>query len=351
AAPVLHQVFSENTLHPGPSLSLQCAASGNPTPEISWTLDGQPIPESKRFQISDQSVSAGDMVSQVNITRLKVEDGGDYKCIATNRVGTAQHIARLNVFGIPYIRPMPNVTIVAGRDVTIPCRVAGHPIRLIRWERDGMPFPANLRHKAYPNGTLVIHKAELVADRGSYTCVASSEYGQTARRSVWVNIMACVKHRPFTYVDPPKIEPFSFPRDLSEDMRARVLCTIIRGDLPITITWMKDYFHLSLDLGIVVHNADEFSSSLTFRSVTATHRGNYTCIASNAASTVNYTAELFVHVPPRWSVEPSDTQIMAGTTAVLDCQAEGFPAPNVTWMFGGGKFYFKITNKYMNIEW
>lgn len=91
------------------------------------------------------------------------------------------------------------------------------------------------------------------------------------------------------------IEPFAFPKTLSETMRARVLCTVIRGDLPLTITWTKDGKPLDPEHNVAVESADDFSSSLTFRSVAARHRGNYTCAAGNAAATVNHTAPLLVH--------------------------------------------------------
>jgi Down syndrome cell adhesion molecule len=38
--PQLHYRFIDQTLQPGPSVSLKCSASGNPTPQITWLLDG-----------------------------------------------------------------------------------------------------------------------------------------------------------------------------------------------------------------------------------------------------------------------------------------------------------------------
>lgn len=99
----------------------------------------------------------------------------------------------------------------------------------------------------------------------------------------------------YILLEPPKIEPFFFPRDLSENMRARVLCTVVKGDLPLQISWFKDTNSIPADLGIVIQQADDFSSSLTFRSVTYKHRGNYTCIATNSVATVNYTTDLLVY--------------------------------------------------------
>uniref|UniRef100_T1IMC1 Ig-like domain-containing protein n=1 Tax=Strigamia maritima TaxID=126957 RepID=T1IMC1_STRMM len=79
-------------------------------------------------------------------------------------------------------------------------------------------------------------------------------------------------------------------------MRTRISCVVSEGDLPITITWLKDGQTIPKTLGLEIRNSDEFSSSITFRSVSALHNGNYTCVASNSAATVRHTAELLAHV-------------------------------------------------------
>lgn len=41
--------FIEQTLQPGPAVSLKCSSRGNPTPQVSWLLDGFPLPQSDRL--------------------------------------------------------------------------------------------------------------------------------------------------------------------------------------------------------------------------------------------------------------------------------------------------------------
>ena len=48
ASPRLHYTFIDQTLQPGPLVSLKCSASGNPTPNIKWMLDGFQLPNSER---------------------------------------------------------------------------------------------------------------------------------------------------------------------------------------------------------------------------------------------------------------------------------------------------------------
>jgi Down syndrome cell adhesion protein len=42
-------------------------------------------------------------------------------------------------------------------------------------------------------------------------------------------------------------------------------------------------------------------------------------------------------VPPRWTIEPADTNVASGQDVVLNCQADGYPIPNITWRKADGK--------------
>lgn len=46
--PQIKHAFNEEMLQPGNSVFLKCIASGNPTPEITWELDGRKLSNSDR---------------------------------------------------------------------------------------------------------------------------------------------------------------------------------------------------------------------------------------------------------------------------------------------------------------
>jgi len=48
AHPQLLYKFIYQTMQPGPPVSLKCIATGNPTPQITWRLDGFPLPQNDR---------------------------------------------------------------------------------------------------------------------------------------------------------------------------------------------------------------------------------------------------------------------------------------------------------------
>ena len=42
-------------------------------------------------------------------------------------------------------------------------------------------------------------------------------------------------------------------------------------------------------------------------------------------------------VRPRWTVEPTDRQFAQGSDAKVDCKADGFPQPSISWKKAVGK--------------
>ncbi|XP_017790457.1 PREDICTED: Down syndrome cell adhesion molecule-like protein Dscam2 [Habropoda laboriosa] len=324
-APQLVYRFIEQTMQTGPSVSLKCSAAGNPTPQISWLLDGFPLPQNDRLLIGQYVTVYGDVISHVNISSVKSEDGGEYECIASSRAGEASHSARLNIYGLPYVRPMSTVSAVAGKQFHIKCPVAGYPIESIIWEKDGVRLPTNMRQRV-ANGSLFIDTVQRAADQGTYMCTARNKHNFTSQRSVEVRVLV-----------PPKITPFSFARDLNVGDRTSVQCVVVTGDLPLTFTWLKDnvpietYRTLPTGNNIQISDYPPFSSILTINNVSAKHSGNYTCQISNVAGLAEYSTGLSVAVPPRWTVEPIDQNAVVGHGVSIACQAEGFPIPTVTW--------------------
>ncbi|XP_026302203.1 Down syndrome cell adhesion molecule-like protein Dscam2 isoform X4 [Apis mellifera] len=348
AAPQLLYKFIEQTIQPGPSVSLKCIATGNPTPHFSWTLDGFPLPQNDRFMIGQYVTVHGDVISHVNISVVHVEDGGEYRCTAANRMAKVHHSARLNIYGLPHVRPMGNYAAVAGETTVIKCPVAGFPIASITWEKDGKVLPTSRRQEVFPNGTLVLHHVDRSTDHGAYTCTAKNKQGRSDSQTVHIEVKV-----------PPTIAPFSFNKDLSEGVRAQVTCMVEKGDPPFTIAWSKDGEaiagpspaaagfgntgitgprHTQTPAGLRVTNIDAHSSTIVIERVSAAHSGNYTCMARNSVAEVLWTAELIVRVPPRWVMEPQDVRASEGMSRlVLHCHADGFPPPAVSWRRASGK--------------
>lgn len=209
---------------------------------------------------------SGDVISHLNISHVRTDDGGLYKCTATNTVGSVSHSARLNIFGPPYVRAISPIKAIAGEDLMVFCPFSGYPIENIRWEKAGIEITASKKTKIYlcvkhlmkhwnlldfpqdsryvtsniqQGGFLKINQIDPSHDSGSYTCIVRSRSGEEARRDIQINVNS-----------PPVIEPFFFPKSVQENGRAQISCSVSSGDMPVYFTWYKDGSPLSISLHV-----------------------------------------------------------------------------------------------------
>ncbi|PSN39680.1 Down syndrome cell adhesion molecule-like protein Dscam2 [Blattella germanica] len=395
--PVLLNTFRNETLHPGESWSAKCEATGAPLPDISWRLDNETLSVNERVTMSNR-VSGDSVFSYVNISSLKLDDGGYYECIATNKMGIDVYGSSLHIYGPPHIKPMPDYSVIAGQHAEFHCSVVGYPISDIRWEKDGRSLPENHRQIVYSNGTLVIREIQKYSDQGGYVCVATSPNGQTAKRKFNVVVM-----------EAPVIDPFTIKKKLQRGMRMHLTCVVSKGDFPVIIRWLKDGELIHSNLSVAERALDEYSSTLIFSSLTTSHTGNYTCEASNSAAVTTYTASIVVHgnipftiilkdilkvttykkeilkqfltnksysndinncdvcndrmtsvhlnhIPPSWLIEPKDSEVAMGLNISIDCSADGLPKPEIHWTKSLGQAHaqyielHQVMNNYLKFD-
>lgn len=94
---------------------------------------------------------------------------------------------------------------------------------------------------------------------------------------------------------PPKIAHFDFGEEPSNfGDSASVQCLVTSGDLPIEFRWLFNGRPVNEVAGITTAKMGKRNSVLTIDSVTDRHVGDFTCRASNSATTVNFTAKLIV---------------------------------------------------------
>uniref|UniRef100_A0ACB8FHY6 Uncharacterized protein n=1 Tax=Sphaerodactylus townsendi TaxID=933632 RepID=A0ACB8FHY6_9SAUR len=280
--PKIISAFSEKVVSPGEGVSLMCSVKGTPLPTITWTLDEDPILKDGSHRISQIITSEGNVVSYLNISSTQVRDGGVYRCTANNSAGVVLYQARINVRGPASIRPMKNITAIAGRDTLIHCRVIGYPYYSIKWYKNSNLLPFNHRQVAFENnGTLKLSDVQKEVDEGEYTCNVLVQPQLSTSQSVHVTVKV-----------PPFIQPFESQR-FSIGQRVFIPCVVVSGDLPITITWQKDGRPIPASLGVTIDNID-FTSSLRISNLSLMHNGNYTCIARNDAAAVEHQSQLIV---------------------------------------------------------
>lgn len=133
--PLFLEFFTDQQLKQGDSLSLKCMATGDPLPQITWKLDGFPFDNNRNVRTGDYVTNDNYVISFVNISSVTEENGGTYSCSASSEVNTIENSAPIIIIGRPFVRPMTNLTMVAGNQLAVKCPVGGHPISSIYWEK------------------------------------------------------------------------------------------------------------------------------------------------------------------------------------------------------------------------
>ncbi|KAL3211220.1 hypothetical protein MRX96_036589 [Rhipicephalus microplus] len=271
--PVLVSNFQDVVVRPEESVSLRCAATGTPLPQITWSFYDIQVQDSSRVRVGDYVSRDGSVISFVNVTRVRHEDGGAYRCEASNVHGSHAHSGRLNVLGPPAVRDMPNRTVVAGRRAVLHCPYYGHPVSRVAWHKDARSLPSSKRVMAHENGSLVLEAVSRNDDQGRYSCSVRNEQGSEAHNHFYLRVLASVT------------------------------CSVPVGDPPIRLSWLRDGMPLESDssstsaVGIAAGHVDDFISTLVFRSLREEHTAVYTCLAANEAASINYSAPLVVYGP------------------------------------------------------
>ncbi|OXB73440.1 UNVERIFIED_CONTAM: hypothetical protein H355_015168, partial [Colinus virginianus] len=306
---------------------IPCEATGNPRPKIEWTKIS-PGPSTPVGSSSRRTVLANGTLA---IARAALQDGGQYRCTATNALGSAQLLATLAVVAYP-----PRITggtrlltAHAGMPVAMRCSAEGRPPPSISWvlaneTHVSSSSQGNQKVLVQPDGTLMI-KDVTVYDRGLYTCTAQNPAG-TDTLTVKLQVIAA----------PPVI---------LEEKRQRI--TAMAGQelhLPCTVEGNpQPRVHWVLPEGTVVKplqfvNAKVLllpSGTLRLSSTAPTDSGNYECIATSSTGSERRVVSLTVQhrdtLPRIAAASQGVTQLNFGDKLLLNCTATGEPQPRIIW--------------------
>ncbi|XP_051732851.1 neuregulin 2a isoform X5 [Ctenopharyngodon idella] len=95
AAPTLKLMKNSVSVDEGSKLIVKCEASGNPAPEYKWYKDGAELRKSKEIRIRNSKRN-----SRVQIGSAKLEDSGNYTCVAENSLGKENGTSTVHVKSI-----------------------------------------------------------------------------------------------------------------------------------------------------------------------------------------------------------------------------------------------------------
>uniref|UniRef100_A0A663M826 Hemicentin 1 n=1 Tax=Athene cunicularia TaxID=194338 RepID=A0A663M826_ATHCN len=289
------------------SLNIECTAIGTPPPQINWLKNGLPLSVSSQIRL----LSAGQIL---RLARVQITDTGVYTCVASNRAGVDNKHYNLQVFVPPSLDNAggtEDVTVVKDSSALMKCLADGTPVPTLSWFKNGHPLSLRA-HLTSSNQGMVLHlvKAE-IGDTGKYTCVASSEAGDTS------------KHFSLTVLEPPHINGSDEPEELSVIVNNPLELLCISSGIPVPkISWMKDGRPLLQNDNVHALREDT---------------GRYTCLASSPAGDDDKEYLVRVNVPPNiaGTSGPQDLTVLKNRQVILECKSDAVPPPTISWLKNG----------------
>ncbi|KAM5147900.1 hemicentin-1 [Mantella aurantiaca] len=294
-------------------ITLQCIASGIPSPQITWLKDGLP------FNIIKGNISVESFGRILHFKSTMTEDAGKYTCVASNAAGEAEQSIWLNVYVPPMIENFDDVhheTIFANQSVRLECKASGNPDPVVTWLKDNHPLTAVGDILLSNQGKVLQIISAQIHNSGVYKCVASSIVG-TAE---------------LTYVLQVHIPPSIFGSNdhvtVIVNKPVRLECEATGFPAP-SLTWLKDGIPVSsISGGIQILSGGRV---LTLANTQVGDAGKYTCVAVNAAGENQKDFDLTVYVPPNIMGEQQNVTILMSQTLLLKCESNAIPPPVLMW--------------------
>ncbi|CAL4078125.1 unnamed protein product, partial [Meganyctiphanes norvegica] len=193
AAPSIDTTPKEGRVDISGTASYECYVSGSPMPSVYWTKEGSGVLITTGQSTSDGRLSV-DAHNTLAITNVQHQDQGYYVCSSVGVAGSALsrvHLEVLNDINLPppiISLAAPNQTLPLGTEAEMPCEVRGVPEPHVYWMRSGKVIKSDDRTSISSGNTLKITGLK-VSDTDVYTCVASSEAGET----IWTTALVVAK--------------------------------------------------------------------------------------------------------------------------------------------------------------
>ncbi|XP_047431963.1 neuronal cell adhesion molecule-like isoform X3 [Mugil cephalus] len=320
----------------GDTLNLECIAEGLPTPDITWQKEGGELPSSR--------TSINNFQKLLKISDVSEADAGDYRCTASNSLGSAHHIIKVTVKAAPFWISAPRNLILAPNETgMLTCRVGGEPKPQIEWFINGAPLanaPMDISRKV--DSDTVIFSNVQSGSSAVYQCNASNEFGYLMANA-FVSVLA----------EPPRVlTPSNYEYQVISNNPALLHCASFGSPIP-TITWFKDsHTSINNDDSYVIHE----NGTLEILVAQPLNSGKYTCIATNNLGIKENHVYLRVKEPTRIIKQPEYREVQKGMSTGFECTVkhDSSLVPTMTWLKDNRELpddkRFKVTKDGLTIK-
>ncbi|XP_046673788.1 lachesin-like isoform X1 [Homalodisca vitripennis] len=174
---------TDMVIREGQNVTLRCAASGSPTPNVTWRREGgEGIPLGNGQEVSTIEGST------FNISRVNRLHMGAYLCIASNGVPPSVSKRIMLIVHFPPMITIQNQLVGAmlGQSMTLECHSEAYPKSINYWTKDkgdiiahGPKYEPVLVDNAYKVQMKLTIRSVTQADYGAYRCVSKNSLGET----------------------------------------------------------------------------------------------------------------------------------------------------------------------------
>nr|XP_032599941.1 receptor-type tyrosine-protein phosphatase delta isoform X33 [Taeniopygia guttata] len=248
-----------------------------------------------------------------------------------------------------FTRTPVDQTGVSGGVASFICQATGDPRPKIVWNKKGKKvsnqrFEVVIEFDDGSGSVLRIQPLRTPRDEAIYECVASNTVGEISVSTRLTVLREDQIPRGFPTIDMgPQLK-------VVERTRTATMLCAASGNPDPEITWFKDFLPVdtSNNNGRIKQLRSESIGGTPIRGALQielseeSDQGKYECVATNSAGTrYSAPANLYVRelrevrrVPPRFSIPPTNHEIMPGGSVNITCVAVGSPMPYVKWMLG-----------------
>ncbi|XP_056318523.1 receptor-type tyrosine-protein phosphatase S-like isoform X27 [Danio aesculapii] len=233
-----------------------------------------------------------------------------------------------------FLRTPSDQTGVQGGVASFICQASGDPRPKIVWNKKGKRV-SNQRFEVieFDDGSgsvLRIQPLRTPRDEAIYECVASNSVGETSATTRLTVLREDQLPAGFPTIDMgPQLK-------VVERTRTATMLCAASGNPDPDISWFKDFLPVNTSNNGRIKQLR--SGALQIEQSEESDQGKYECVATNNDGTrYSAPANLYVRVrrvPPRFSIPPTDNEIMPGGSVNITCVAVGSPMPYVKWMLG-----------------
>ncbi|XP_029944047.1 receptor-type tyrosine-protein phosphatase S isoform X17 [Salarias fasciatus] len=248
-----------------------------------------------------------------------------------------------------FLRTPNDQTGVQGGVASFICQATGDPRPKIVWNKKGKKvsnqrFEVVIEFDDGSGSVLRIQPLRTPRDEAIYECVASNSVGETSATT-----RLTVLREDQLPIGFPTIDMGPQLKVVERTRTATMLCAA-SGKPDPDISWFKDFLPVNTtnnngrikQLRSESFGGTPIRGALQIEQSEESDQGKYECVATNNDGTrYSAPANLYVRelrevrrVPPRFSIPPTDNEIMPGGSVNITCVAVGSPMPYVKWMLG-----------------